>query len=144
MRVGSTAYALGYAGMTDVELELKKEGQIVGNHNFHLHGSIGTILEQYPDNFEKKEMPTPGPCFSFAAKILGGMSGGPIFDREGVYVHGVVSKGWEDERGPSQYSFGSMLRPSMGLPISRMNGASLDMIQASSTEGMGILRGPDM
>jgi hypothetical protein len=43
------------------------------------------------------------------------MSGGPIFDRQGVYVHGVVSKGLEGASGPENLSYGSMLGPSMGL-----------------------------
>src|ERR1700680_4654488 len=46
-----------------------------------------------------------------------GMSGGPIFDKEGAYVLGVVSKGWENEEVPENFSFGSMLRPSMGIPM---------------------------
>jgi hypothetical protein len=129
MRVGSDAYALGYASMSDFEIERNPAGQIAADEKLTLHGSVGKILEFFPDNFEKKEVPTPGPCFSFSAKIPGGMSGGPIFDREGIYVHGVISKGWEDASGPEKFSFGSMLRPSMGLPISRMNGASLDELQ---------------
>jgi hypothetical protein len=91
---------------------------------------------------QNKEVPTPGPCFSFAAKIPGGMSGGPIFDGEGIYAHGVVSKGWEDETGPIRYSFGSMLGPSLTLPISRMNGASLLDLQNSSNEGIAKFSAP--
>ena len=72
------------------------------------------------------------------------MSEGPIFDSEGIYVHGVISKGWENESGPEKFSFGSMLRPSMGLPISRMNGASLDDLQKRPSEGMAVLRGPGL
>jgi hypothetical protein len=68
-------------------------------------------------------------------------SGGPIFDREGIYVHGVISKGWEGEKGPENFSFGSMLRPSMNLPISRMNGASLDDLQKRHSEGIAVLHG---
>jgi hypothetical protein len=116
MKVGSMAYALGYAGMEDFEIELNEHGQILGNKKFRLHGSVGKILERFPDNLDKKDVSTPGPCFSFEAKIPGGMSGGPIFDREGIYVHGVVSKGWEDEAGPTRFSFGSMLAPLVTPP----------------------------
>jgi hypothetical protein len=144
MKVGSMAYALGYAGMEDFEIELNEDGQIVGNKKFRLHGSVGKILERFPDNLEKKEVSTPGPCFSFEAKIPGGMSGGPIFDREGIYVHGVVSKGWEDEAGPTNFSFGSMLAPSLHLPISRMNQASLVELLTKHNEGMGIVHAPDL
>ncbi len=144
MRVGSDAYALGYAGMADFDIDLNPAGQIIAHKKFNLHGSTGKLIEFFPNNFDKQVVPTPGPCFSFAAKILGGMSGGPIFDREGIYVHGVISKGWEDESGPEKFSFGSMLRPSMGLPISRMNGASLNDLQKRGVEGMAVLRGPDL
>jgi hypothetical protein len=72
------------------------------------------------------------------------MSGGPIFDGEGIYVHGVVSKGWEDEAGPMKLSFGSMLAPSLHLPIARMNEASLVDLLRKQSEGMGIVRGPDL
>jgi trypsin-like peptidase len=136
MTVGTAVSAVGYPGMSDVELAQAENGDIVGDYNFRLHVSSGAILERFPDNLDKKEVPTPGPCFSFEARIPGGMSGGPIFDREGIYVHGVVSKGWEDEEGPARYSFGSMLGPSLSLPISRMNGATLLQLQASSSEGI--------
>jgi hypothetical protein len=67
------------------------------------------------------------------------MSGGPIFDREGIYVHGVVSKGWEDETRLAKLGFGSMLAPSMGVPIRAMNDSSLKQLQENHDEGMGIL-----
>lgn len=141
MGVGSDAYALGYAGMADFDIDLNPAGQIIGQKKFNLQGSTGKLIEFFPTNFEKQMVPTPGPCFSFGAKIPGGMSGGPIFDREGIYVHGVVSKGWKDESGLEKFSFGSMLRPSMSLPIARMNGASLDDLQKRPSEGMAVLRG---
>lgn len=68
---------------------------------------VGKIIEFFPDNLTKREVSTPGPCFAFGARIPGGMSGGPIFNKERAYVHGVVSKGWENEDGPENFSFGS-------------------------------------
>lgn len=144
IRVGSMANAVGYAGMADFEIEMNEFGQILGDKKFVLHGSHGAIIEHFPDNLQTKAVPTPGPCFSFAAKIPGGMSGGPIFDREGIYVHGVISKGWEDESGPTKFSFGSSLWPSMHLPILRMNGTTLAELQGKHNEGMGIVRAPDL
>ena len=72
------------------------------------------------------------------------MSGSPIFDREGVYVHGVVSKGWENEHGLENFGFGCMLRPIMSLPIARMGGKSLDQMQKENKEGIAVLRGAGM
>src|SRR5262249_25954295 len=117
---------------------------VIAPPSFNLHGSVGKIIEFFPDNLTKQEVPTPGPCFSFGAKIPAGMSGGPIFDKDGVYVHGVVSKGWENENGPENFSFGSMLRPSMAIPIERMGGKSLDEMQKGQTEGIAVMSGPGM
>ena len=99
--VNTEATAIGYSGMTDIELRANEKGEIFGDIDFRLYASSGIVLERFPDNFEKREVSTPGPCFSFSAKIPGGMSGAPIFDHEGIYVHGVVSKGLEEEAGIS-------------------------------------------
>jgi hypothetical protein len=72
------------------------------------------------------------------------MSGAPIFDREGIYVHGVVSKGLDGPSGPERLSFGSMLGPSMGLPIARMNNKSLLQLLTEGNEGMAVLNGPGL
>ena len=130
--------------MVDLDLVRTEHGGIVGRRNFVLHASTGEIAEWLPDNLETRTVSTPGPCFSFDAIIAGGMSGGPIFDREGVYVHGVVSKGLEGPSGPERVSFGSMLAGSMGLPIARMNGASLLKLQSDGNEGMPVLQAPGL
>ncbi|MGA9893125.1 MAG: hypothetical protein WBQ55_12380 [Xanthobacteraceae bacterium] len=98
---------------------------VIAPPQFNLHGSVGTIMQFFPDNLTKRDVSTPGPCFSFGVKIPDGMSGAPIFDKEGAYVHGVVSKGWKNEGGPENSSFGSMLRPLMSIPIARMVRASM-------------------
>ena len=64
------------------------------------------------------------------------MSGSPIFDDERIYVHGVVSKGWEDENGQTEFGFGSMLAPSMGLAIESLQGKSLSKLLATGAEGI--------
>jgi hypothetical protein len=136
MNIGCPVFTIGYYGMKDVELSVNAHGELTGDCDFHLYVSTGNMIEKFPDNLETKEVPTPGPCFSFAAKIPGGMSGGPIFDQEGIYVHGIVSKSWQDETGLSNFSFGSMLAPSTNLPICKMGGASLAELLAAGTEGM--------
>ena len=139
MRLGSEAHALRRADMSDFEISVNAARQVfIAPPQFNLHGSVGKIMQFFPDNLTKRDVSTPGPCFSFGAKIPGGMSGGPIFDKEGAYVHGVVSKGWENEDGPENFSFGSMLRPSMCIPIARMGGKSLDEMQKGQTEGIAV------
>lgn len=142
--IGASVGAIGYPGMSDIELVEDASGAIVFEGNFDLHASVGKITEWLPDNSLSRKASTPGPCFSFDAKIRAGMSGGPIFDREGIYVHGVVSKGLEGASGPEKLSFGSMLEPSMALPIARMNNSSLLKLQSEGNEGMPILRGPGL
>ncbi len=142
--VGASVGAIGYPGMSDVELVQNKHGAVVFRGIFDLHASVGNITEWLPDNSVSRTASTPGPCFSFDGRIPAGMSGGPIFDREGIYVHGVVSKGLEGASGPEKLGFGSMLGPSMALPIARMNNSSLLQLQSEGKEGMPILRGPGL
>ncbi|UIY30993.1 trypsin-like peptidase domain-containing protein [Neorhizobium galegae] len=123
--VGKMATAIGYAGMEDIALSAEGGNVVSGDFKFKLHVSRGEITERFPDNAVKREVPTPGPCFSAALKLPGGMSGSPILDDERIYVHGVVSKGWEDEGGPIAFGYGSMLAPSLGLPIRPLDDKAL-------------------
>jgi hypothetical protein len=70
------------------------------------------------------------------------MSGSPIFDDERIYVHGVVSKGWEDENGPTDFGFGSMLAHSLALPIKPLGDKALLELQKSNDHGMPKLSVP--
>jgi hypothetical protein len=56
----------------------------------------------------------------------------------------VVSKGLEDESGYAEHAYGSMLAPSMGLPISRLSDASLVELQRAGKDGIPILNGPGL
>jgi hypothetical protein len=138
--VGANVAAIGYAGMTE-EIMFDEHAMIIGEHNCQLHVTRGNIMERYPDNFQNRTVSTPGPCFALAAKVPGGMSGSPIFDREGIYVHGVISKGLDDETGLAKLGFGSMLAPSMEVPIRALNGSTLKRLQENHDDGMGILHG---
>lgn len=123
--VGKTITAIGYGEMRDIELSSVNNRIVAGDFHFKMHLTQGVIEEKFPDNASKREVPTPGPCFSASSKILPGMSGSPIFDDERIYVHGVVSKGWQDESGISAFGYGSMIANSLELPISSLDGKSL-------------------
>jgi hypothetical protein len=135
MAVGKTATAIGYGEMRDVEVAQESERVMSGDFFFDLHASTGVILERFPDNLTKRHVPTPGACFSAALQLPAGMSGSPIFDDEGIYVHGVVSKGWVDESGPARFGYGSMLVPSLGLPIEPLGNRTLRELQGSDDHG---------
>lgn len=59
-------------------------------------------------------------------------------------MHGVVSKGLENETGIVEHVFGSMLAPSMGLSIGRLGGASLIELQRAGKDGIPPLQGPGL
>ena len=142
MAVGKKATAIGYAGMQDVELRPEKNGMRLGDFQFDLHVSKGEILERFPDNAVNRKASTPGPCFSASLKLPGGMSGSPIFDDEHIYVHAVVSRGLEDENGPTDFGYGSMLANSLVLPIGHLKGKSLLDLMTAGSEGIPQIRIP--
>lgn len=141
--VGKSATAIGYAGMQDVELAMENSKVASGDFRFELHVSKGTVLERFPDNAERRHVPTPGACFSASMKLPAGMSGSPIFDDERIYVHGVVSKGWEDESGPISHGYGSMLGHSLGIPIRVFDGKTLLDLVKDQEHGIPKLFIPD-
>jgi len=143
MAVGKTATAIGYAGMHDVELTPENDVVVSGDFHFDLHLSTGVIQEHFPDNETTRQVPTPGACFSASIILPAGMSGSPIFDDERIYVHGVASKGWEDENGPTDFGFGSMLAHSLTRPIKYLNDQSLLDLLSSNNHGMSKLNIPD-
>src|SRR5690606_6164544 len=110
--VGKTATAIGYAGMQNIPLDPSNNDRMIEKPEFDLHVSTGKIIEHIPDNAISKSATSPGPCFSASMKFPPGMSGSPIFDDERIYVHGVVSKGWEGSDGLEALGYGSMLAPS--------------------------------
>src|SRR4029077_5469071 len=117
-----------------------KNGVRSGDFRFDLHVSRGEILERFPDNAANRDVSTPGACFSASLKLPGGMSGSPIFDDERIYVHGVVSKGLEDENGPTDLGYGSMLANALALPIKPLEGKSLLDLMTTGDHGIPRLR----
>jgi hypothetical protein len=144
MEVGKRATAIGYGEMRDVNLVAMGEKAVSGDFSFDLNASTGQITEQFPNNLAERQVPAPGPCFSASLKLPGGMSGSPIFDDEGVYVHGVVSKGWVTEHGIDVHGYGSMIAPSLQLPIKQLGGKSLMQLQDEEEHGFPKLQGPGM
>ena len=144
MAIGKSATAIGYVGMQDITLEQVRENLVSGNFKFNLHVSTGSVLEHFPYNATHREVPTPGGCFSASMKLPPGMSGSPVFDDEMVYVHGVVSRGWEDETGIAALGFGAMLGHSLTRPIPPAGHQSLIDLQNSGGFGIPKLQGPGM
>lgn len=136
---GEDAYALGYAEMPDIQLNRKTGGFADERFQLKLHVSVGNILQTFPQNHKEREVPTPGPCFDFDARIPGKMSGAPIFGAQGAVIRGVVSRSFSGE----DHAFGSMLGPAMGLPLTEpgISGRTLQSLLASGNEGMAIAMG---
>lgn len=142
MGVGKQATAIGYGAMGRIPLRNESGRMIPERLPFDMHASSGVILQHFPDNWLKKDVPSPGPCFSAALRLPYGMSGSPIFDDEGVYVHGVVSTGWELGPDAEPLGFGSMLAPSLEVPIGPLNDRTLTELHSMDEHGFPKLSGP--
>jgi hypothetical protein len=132
---GEKAYACGYAKMDDIPIEIVDGRPIIREFVWDLYVSVGNVIGRYPENHKRKEVPTPGPCFDFAARIDGKMSGGPIFGADGAVVRGVVSRSFHGER----HAFGAMLGPAVHLPF--LDGRTLKGLMEAGTEGIAKIQG---
>lgn len=140
--IGKNATAIGYGEMKD-HIQLKVDGhQVHCDLPFQLSISTGVVLEHFADNAISRASPSPGPCFSASLPLPPGMSGSPIFDHEGIYVHGVASMGLSDSGGPTDHGYGSMLSHAIQLPIPGLGGSSLADITRAGKDGMMIMQGP--
>jgi Trypsin-like peptidase domain len=131
---GEDAYALGYAEMPDIQLDPQRRGILDSKFRLNLHVSVGNIITTFPQNHIKREVPTPGPCFDFDARIPGRMSGAPIFGAKGAVVRGIVSRSFSGEN----HAYGSMLGPAMDLGLDEppITGPSLRNLLEGGNEGM--------
>ena len=132
---GEKAYALGYANMNDIPIEIKNGKPVIEDFEHDLYVSIGEAMDVFPENHLRKDVPTPGPCFDFKAKVPGKMSGGPILGGDGAVVRGVVSRSFSGEK----HAYGAMLGPAMHLPL--MEGKTLKKMMESENEGIAKIRG---
>jgi hypothetical protein len=132
---GEKAYAIGYANMTDVPLKIVNGRPTTTDFEPDLYVSVGDVMEVFPDNHVMKNVPTPGPCFDFQAKVPGKMSGCPIFGGQGAVVRGVVSRSFSEER----HAYGAMLGPTLHVPL--IGEKTLKEIMDSGNEGMARIHG---
>ncbi len=135
---GEKAYALGYAEMPDIPFEERDGQMVIPRFSQDLYVSVGEVVENFPENHLRRDVPTPGPCFDLRAKMPGRMSGGPIFGGDGAVVRGVVSRSFSGER----HAYGAMLGPAMGLPLGR--DTTFKKIMDTGNEGIPVLQGPDL
>jgi hypothetical protein len=129
------AFALGYAEMPDIPMKVSEESFSLFEPQDELYVSIGEVMEVFPDNHVSRMVPTPGPCFDFAAKVPGKMSGAPIFGADGAVVRGVVSRSFSGQR----HAYGAMIGPSLRLPLG--GGTTLQSLMESGNEGIARVQG---
>lgn len=133
---GEITYTIGYAEMQDFPIQIAQDGSLTTPAlEREIFVSVGPAAQSYPENHLRKEVPTPGPCFDYMAKVPGKMSGAPIFGGDGVVVRGVVSRSFSGER----HAFGAMLGPAMHLPME--DGRTLKDLMEDQREGMPKVRG---
>jgi len=131
---GEATYTIGYAELQDIPLQFAPDGALTSpSLKQELFVSVGTAGRSYPENHHLKEVPTPGPCFDYQAKIPGKMSGAPIIGAGGIVVRGVVSKSYSGET----FATGAMLGPVMHYPLA--NGRTLIDLMKDGAEGMPLL-----
>jgi hypothetical protein len=136
--LGERAFVLGYAGMEDMPFETRDGQMVIPEVKPELHVSVGNVVENFPENHVLRDVPTPGPCFHFRAKVPGRMSGGPIFGADGAVVRGVVSRSFSGEAE----AYGAMLGPSLHLP--QYDGRSFKNLMDAGGEGIPILQGNEL
>jgi hypothetical protein len=97
-QIGEKAYVFGYAEMDDLPVEGIENGIPVIKYFTHdLYVSIGEVAAVFPENHEKREVSTPGPCFEFRAKIPGKMSGGPILGADGAVTRASLAEAFQEK-----------------------------------------------
>lgn len=138
MKPGEEAYAIGCSEMEDMSLEISDEKFSLSNVKPELYASIGKVGSLFLQNHVRKEVPAPGPCFDFAARVPGKMSGGPIFGADGIVVRGVVSRSYTGEK----HAYGALIGSVANLPLNE--GSSLSELMAKGSEGIPILQGSDI
>ncbi|KAF0227099.1 MAG: hypothetical protein FD175_2861 [Beijerinckiaceae bacterium] len=133
------AYAIGYAEMDDIPISYKNGQLVIAEFNAHLFVSIGEVMQVFSDNHLLRDVPTPGPCFDFCARIPGKMSGAPIFGARGAVIRGVVSRSFSGE----SHAYGAMLGPGMNMPLDEPNlpSKSLYSLMIEGNEGIAQLIG---
>jgi len=132
---GEDAYAIGYAEMKDIPIEYIDGVANVPDFDPTLFVSVGEVMNVFPHNAVERQVPTPGPCFDFRAKVPGRMSGAPIFGAKGAVVRGVVSRSFTDEK----HAFGCMMGPAMTLKMTDQQ--SLQSLMKEGNEGIAVVQG---
>lgn len=132
--VGRENFAVGYADMREFTTVEGAENSLM---NFVPHLTRGNVAKRLPNNHIDRLVPSPGPCFQFEAKMASGMSGSPVFDAEGIYVHGLASSIWQGENGSLQNdSYCSMIAPICEVPLRALGGRSIYQMLNDQRGGM--------
>lgn len=132
---GERALAIGYAEMDDIPIRMESGKALVPAFDQELFVSVGEVIDLFPLNHQRKDVPTPGPSFDFLAKVPGKMSGGPILGGDGAVVRGVISRSFSGER----HAYGAMLGPATTLPLAE--GTTLKEMMNSGNEGIAKIQG---
>lgn len=121
--------------MDDIPIEYRNGVPAIPEFAHDIWVSVGEVMNVYPENLLRNDVPAPGPCFDFRARIPGKMSGGPILGVEGAVVRGVISRSFSG----ASHAFGAMLAPAMHLPLG--DDQTLKTLRESGTEGIAKIQG---
>jgi hypothetical protein len=129
------AIVLGYAEMPNIPLAMREGSISMSVPRDELFVATGDVIDIFSNNHISREVPTPGPCFDFAAKVPGKMSGAPIFGADGAVVRGVVSRSFSGER----HAYGAMIGPAVHLPLGE--NSTIETLMRSGNEGIAQVQG---
>lgn len=76
-----------------------------------VYAATGKVIDVYPAGRDRSKMPWPS--FAFECETVGGMSGGPVFDKWGRLV-GLLSTGYDGQ----ELSFASFVGPALAEKLS--------------------------
>jgi len=136
--LGERAFAIGYARMPDIDFTDSDGRIVISPFSQELYVSVGEVIENFPENHLRRDVPAPGPCFHLRALIPGRMSGAPIFGGDGAVVRGLVSRSFSGEA----HAYGAMLGPALHLPLG--DKVTLKVLMDGANEGIPVVQGPDL
>jgi hypothetical protein len=108
--VGTEAQALGFP-VGDVAYSATAQGWALAHA---ATGSVGKVTQCFPVRRDRTLLHYPS--FEMDVETVDGMSGGGIFDRAG-HLRGIICSGIDAAEAGPHVTYGSILWPSLGLPI---------------------------
>jgi hypothetical protein len=107
--IGTNVLGLGYHDMQGIKVNTTRI-----EYSQELSASTGAIIEHFHTGRDSSMIPFPS--FQVNCKFNSGMSGGPVFQEDGI-VCGVICSSIDHEDGNNHISYVSSIWPAMALKV---------------------------